>query len=504
MTTTTDTDVDMGLTAGQKEGHRRIIDFCTMSHEERDGGMFCLKGYAGTGKTFLLRAVLDSLLALDGEKEDHVPATCIYLTAPTNPAVAQIRFALGDICTSYDNVSLCTTSSLLGLREEVGSDGKIRFVAKAWKKYGNGEPEYESISRITRGEECIVVVDETSMLNDYCFHLLKEYRDYARIIFIGDPAQIPPVGLDDCEPFLNPGEHGITEYTLTEIMRQKEGSMIVQNSFMVRNDLSADAYQFFYAPGGDIDIYSSLSQRDQVYSDISSTYTEMSVGYDTKVVAWRIKTVNSYNAYVRRLLFGDLAPRFVVGECMIMNGPCESDFLDSAMKVYGGDKKTREQQAKEQENFRPPMIHTNCQFIVTSIDVQRCTFLGGQYIYPCYVIGIVYDDLDGNNTHGRLLVLHEDAYEENRKDLSILYNRASESIDGKERARRFGYYHRVRRLTADVAYGYAITAHKAQGATYRKIYVDVRDISANWKKVERNRIIYTSITRARHKAVLIL
>jgi ATP-dependent exoDNAse (exonuclease V) alpha subunit len=52
---------------------------------------------------------------------------------------------------------------------------------------------------------------------------------------------------------------------------------------------------------------------------------------------------------------------------------------------------------------------------------------------------------------------------------------------------------------ADIAYNYAITAHKAQGSTYENVFLMEDDINANQNIVERNRIKYTSYSRASHK-----
>jgi ATP-dependent exoDNAse (exonuclease V) alpha subunit len=64
-------------------------------------------------------------------------------------------------------------------------------------------------------------------------------------------------------------------------------------------------------------------------------------------------------------------------------------------------------------------------------------------------------------------------------------------------------FYKAKQHYADVNYAYAITCHKSQGSTYKNVYVDLADISGNDNVVERNRIIYTAITRASEKAVII-
>ena len=56
---------------------------------------------------------------------------------------------------------------------------------------------------------------------------------------------------------------------------------------------------------------------------------------------------------------------------------------------------------------------------------------------------------------------------------------------------------------ANVKYNYAITAHKAQGSTYKYVFLINSDINKNRKVIERNRIKYTACTRPSDKLFIV-
>ena len=60
------------------------------------------------------------------------------------------------------------------------------------------------------------------------------------------------------------------------------------------------------------------------------------------------------------------------------------------------------------------------------------------------------------------------------------------------------YYNLLRRY-ADVGFSYCTTAHKSQGSTYNTAFVLEDDINQNFNIIEKNRILYTSYTRASRK-----
>ena len=135
-------------------------------------------GFKITHNTYLTTKIIEMLLSQKNYK--------VCMTAPTNKAVKVLREKSNFIDV---NLRFATIHSLLGLVERQMPNGEIKFVED--KERGN-----------TAGGYDIIVIDETSMLNNelllgspYLTGLFEiaEYNDI-HILFVGDPKQIPPVG----------------------------------------------------------------------------------------------------------------------------------------------------------------------------------------------------------------------------------------------------------------------------------------------------------------------
>lgn len=455
------------LNSDQGNGYRELMDFYQSGEQDR---MFVLKGYAGTGKTFLLSAFVSELLLQN-------PYTRIAMTAPTNKAVQVLRQAAG-----RNDVTFKTIHSLLGLKEVIKDSGEIEF-----KKEFTDE-DYTNISSFK-----IVIIDEVSMLADDLFYEIKRYNNECKIIMMGDPLQIPPVGKIDCEPFLHPKEHGIIEFTLTQIMRQADGSAIVENGFRVRENIANEDDVDFVA-GKDLRILSPVTERKEINQLFISTYTDISVADDTKIIAWTNKKVDSYNQYIRGILFGMDIPKIMVGERLVMNGPHESNF-DSEKSMY-----------EFKKEFEP--LTTNQEVTVLSVEEMVFDFTGKEahmchQFFLCYVAAIEFISSDGKSKAGRIKIIHETAQVAFTKELAAIKKSA---IEGPTQKRKHVWkrYYRLLRSVADISYAYAITAHKAQGSTYRRTFIDVGNIRLNRNSVEANRILYTALTRAKEEAILLV
>ena len=164
----------------------------------------CLVGYAGTGKTTTLRALVAALQAR---------GVTPLVTAPTHTAVAVAAESLS--CQSD------TLHRTLGLSLDVRRDGEQ--VARS--------------SGYTRSDFGYLIVDEASMVDEDLFALVCAAQQDSMIdwpvLWVGDPAQLPPVRGEGVSPVW-----GIEEqYRLTRIMRQEDGSGIIPLSLALRRCL---------------------------------------------------------------------------------------------------------------------------------------------------------------------------------------------------------------------------------------------------------------------------
>lgn len=147
-----------GLNKGQADAFMILKDFIETSGSD---DMFVLKGYAGTGKTFLIKKFLQEVVR-------SKPGAKIAVTAPTNKAVA----VLESKAVFSGNIRYATIHSLLGLTESIDARGNVTFTSK-----GNN-------STITNYK--YLIVDEVSMLQDELFHMIAKYSKSIKIIFMGE------------------------------------------------------------------------------------------------------------------------------------------------------------------------------------------------------------------------------------------------------------------------------------------------------------------------------
>lgn len=450
-----------GLNQQQSKAVKSMVDFLYRQKPE----IFLLKGFAGTGKTFSISRLAQYVLSVG--KKDFKRGGSIAFTAPTNKAVQVLRESSGKDISKY--VTFATIHQLLGLKEVILDNGEIVF--RNSFDGGNDINLYD-----------VLVIDEVSMLNDELFYLIKNHINQVKILMMGDPAQIPPVGKDDCEPFLNPQSHNIIVEELTEIMRQKQDSGIVRLSMEIRDSIFRP-YHFHGCNEKDLSVICSTTERNSAVNQLKHIYSNISIeGFDnnTKVVAWRNRKVDEYNNYIRSLLTGTTQnPQIINGERMIANSPIS-----------------------EGESI---IMTTNTEFKVVSFSdsVIEHVFDKQTNNFDVYKAKVLfYDPQLEKDVEETIFVLKKESKAKYDSLLNRIKNSALHAPLNKKKYFWKEFY-RFSRKFADVSYAYAITAHKSQGSTYGITIVDAKDISANQNIRERNRILYTAITRSKNKTIVI-
>lgn len=447
------------LTDGLNEGQTKAYEDITAWLADRnDRSMWLLEGYAGTGKTYLMGRILRN--ALMGH-----PKWKVAITAPTNKAVRVAK----RMCDVDDpRVAFMTVHRLLGLKEKITDDGRQLF-------------ERDNFSNTpgvwTHG---LVVVDEASMLNDELFAELENHRGLVKFLFVGDPAQIPPVGSKNSVPFDESVRKAwrINVARLDEVMRQAAENPIIAASMEIRGNLERGApvseYRTVERDGKGI-VHFNMNDEDdraRVQPLLRQLFDSDEFRADpdhAKVIAWRNATVASFNNIIRRILYGPDAAKLVVGEKLIANKPI---------------------QRKDEILFS-----TNDEFEVVSFDLKAGVF--GEDEAECeleYYSAMVEAEQDGERVRKVIRILHENSERAFQRAHEALRKRALKEKKG----RAWKSYYDFGREFADVNYNYAITGHKSQGSTYRNVVIAEDDVEYNKDVVERNRIRYTIYTRPSH------
>ncbi|MBU3928560.1 MAG: AAA family ATPase, partial [Bacteroidetes bacterium] len=202
---------------------------------ESDISCFLLKGYAGTGKTHLVKYISEYL---------ELKKLKTVLLAPTGRASRILEKKTG-------HKSSTIHKGIYNLDQvdeiEISKDGKKKYKFRF------------NLQFIESNTRSIYLIDESSMISDkyseddfFIFgsgRLLKDLLTYLaptnkgrsdQVIFIGDPAQLPPVtdnisGALDSGYLFNNFNIKTSEYELTEVFRQHKESGILANATNLRN-----------------------------------------------------------------------------------------------------------------------------------------------------------------------------------------------------------------------------------------------------------------------------
>lgn len=450
------------LNEGQQEGMGVFIDFSRNIEVD----YFILEGWAGTGKTYLSSTMVEWLLF------NSIKGTQVAMTAPTNDAVKVLRNNARFV---DDRLLYGTIHSLAGMKAQRTKDGKLKF-KKDYKR--------ECIL-----DECThLVIDEGSMLNSELFHIIHDNyvaTGKLKVIIIGDGGQIPPVGEKSAIPFTRQGreKYGMMFYELNQIVRQAEGSPII--------NFTANLRKRIYAPTPIIRFDSILQEdkgllflgsnnRESLGKLIRDLFTSEDFAKNpnyAKVICFRNKVVASFNRLIRGMIFGKNITKVMIGEKMVASEPIMDD-------------------------YETILMTNGTKFEVRSFTIDSISPLhGNQYkYYKCKV-------LTEDNETKTIKILHEESEKLFYSDLQELGKIAKGEPDGDIRMKLWNKYWELKQFFANVAYNYAITAHRSQGSTYQYALVIMEDIYGfrhpEISDYDRNRLGYTACTRPKDLLVMV-
>lgn len=413
-------------TPEQEVAIQKLLDF--VSNPTLAEWYFTFKGYAGTGKTSCMREVARRVAG----SKIHI----VY-TAPTNKAAKVLREVVGTACTIY---------SLLGLR--VDKNGETKQVT-------HGKP-------VDLSEIDIIVVDEASMVNAHLIGLLNDVADKwdLRVVFMGDPAQLPPV--KEAESLALQGSVGVQ---LTKVMRHDNQILTLATAVREVVFSPVPSIQIRSDNDGNEGVWkiSKLDFRKQIFA--AASRGEFADGRTTKIISWRNKVVDEYNAIARSAIFGaEARPGFFLpGDRIVAGGPCErgDDVLLST------DDEAIVEQVLECKHPLEPKYHA--LELVSRTEDNRLV---------------------------RLMVCHPVSAQQFANDCEML---AHEARGNPKLWKRFWEH---KDIFHDIRFAYALTAHRSQGSTYNNCYVDFQDILYNRNRREAFQCLYVAVSRARKRLFL--
>jgi len=396
---------------------------------------FVLRGYAGTGKSYSITLLAKERLD-DGTPRFRPSQICF--TAPTNKAVKVLRNYLDSA--GLHGSPTKTIYSLLGL--SLQANGEVKELAKP------DEPVDLSGFKV-------IVVDEASMVNRFLMDAIRDAYDEWSVpfIFMGDPAQLPPVGEITAPVWKLPNGA-----ELTQVMRYG-------NSML---DLATAIRQVVDNPFPSVKIETKppvfRHSRADWLNHIEANLTLFKSG-EAKVIAWRNVTVDAHNAYLRSLIFGRKESR-------------ENQWLP-------GDKIVATAMLKNLQD--EVFMRTDEEATVLEVALGQ---------HPKYSEFEIFN----------LLALDESERKVTIRTLTpsgqfALNNRLNElSMEAKSGKKyKWREFWQLKEAFNEVRHSYAITSHRSQGSSYTKVFVDLEDIMLNRNRGEAFRSLYVACTRQREE-----
>lgn len=277
----------INLTSGQEAAFEKFVGFISDPEQQ----VFVISGYAGTGKSTLVKHILDNLpnlLRMTALVNQSQFEWDLLLTATTNKAAQALQDITGR--------AVRTIQSTLGLT-----------VVTDW---ATNTSTLVSTGNADIPERAVIFIDEASFIDNELLTSCLNMLPNCKLVFIGDPAQLAPINSRNTPVF----SAGFSEARLTEVVRQAEGNPIIELATKFRGTVNTGEW-FSFSPDGQAITH---MPRDAFDEAIRAEFTAPDWSYlDSKVLAWTNKAVISYNHGIRALVQG--TPELEVGDYAVCN-----------------------------------------------------------------------------------------------------------------------------------------------------------------------------------------
>ena len=444
-------------THSQKKALEEITRFLISENPKK---FFVLKGYAGTGKTSLIKALIQTL--------HHMGNQTIQL-APTGRAAKVIS--------RYSGYNASTIHKLL-----------------YYPKRSGNKPISFTLSK-NKFKRTLFIVDEASMLSDRqpdkglfaSDSLLQHLFEYVysgqgcSLLLIGDTAQLAPVAethsiaLDEQQLALR---FELIPFTalLTEVVSQAAESAILSNATRIRDALIANDFQFKLDTTSGQEVF-RMQDGSELLEALEDAYREAGM-QETAIIVRSNKRANLYNKNIRQRIL-QLDNELSVGDILMV----------------------------VKNNYYWLSESTEVAFIANGDAIEVLQIYGFKTLYDFKFAEVQVQLLDYESPpfDAALLldVLEADQPALSFEDGNKLYQKVAEDYahESSKYKRYLGIKNNRYFNALQVKYSYAITCHKAQGGQWRRIFVE-KPYAPDGLDQDHLKWLYTAFTRASERLYL--
>lgn len=432
----------------------KFIDlFSSFMNKRESHKTFLLKGYAGTGKTTLVSALVKTC------KELNIP---IILLAPTGRAAK----VLGN----YSSAPASTIHRAIYHKKSM--DIASNFVL-GFNKISNA----------------LFVVDEASMINTSSESffgtgdLLSDLIEYVfsgapntKLLLLGDDAQLPPV-FQEYSPALDVKKLesmglDVTSHTLTEVLRQSEESGILVNATHIRQNIeSPESLQLECFPDVKrVDGSNFVECLEQSFATVGME--------ETLIVTRSNKMASLYANGIRNRILSKEGKLSSGDKLMVLKNNYFFGGDYGLELIANGDMAEIVRMGRTKELY--------------GFNFRDLTLFFPDYSYEIDVT--ILEESLTCVTPAELQELNTKLFKAVEEDYAHI----------KSKRERYKKMREDKYLNAlQVKLAYAITCHKAQGGQWKHIYVDMGRIAKDEIDISFMRWLYTAVTRATEKLYLI-
>ena len=444
------------------EQEQAIALFSVFMTDRSEQAAMILRGSAGTGKTTLAAAIVKALAALKQK---------LILLAPTGRAAKVFSlYAAHPAYTIHRRI----------YRQKTAADLS----------------SFNLNTNLNR--DTLFIIDEASMISNQGYGesafgsgcLLDDLMQFVyngqncRVLFIGDRAQLPPVGESE-SPALSASVlrgYGMKVYEcdLSQVLRQSEASGILWNATRIRSLSGSLEYpRIKTSDFSDIQVVSG----DELIETLASSYSRVGVD-ETMVVTRSNKRANIYNLGIRNTVL-DREEELCRGDQLII----------VKNNYFWAEKITAD---------------VNKMSFIANGDravVQRIRNVHALYGFRFAEVTMSFPDYDDCELTATVLLdtLSSEAPALTHEQQEQLYNAVMEDYaDIPQKAERVKKLKEDRYYNAlQVKFAYAVTCHKAQGGQWAHVYLDQGYMTDDMLTPDYIHWLYTAITRATEKLFLV-